>query len=163
MLYTFPLMAVHASCFLLCDLSTDGGTRSSVSTPRRSSPEDFNCAQSSGPNPGASATFLEGLGGFWVVASGDSKDEDATRVLDSSPLEVALARVGTGGGGISALSLSTVGIVGTAVLLAGAGAEARCVLFSEGKAGGTSSSVSVSDLSSSSSSTKDPGTVRLLF
>lgn len=95
------------------------------------------------------------------MANGASNEEDATRVLDRNPLEVAWAGAGMGGGGISILSLSTVGILAS---LAGDGAEARCALLREGKAGGMSSSVAVSDPSSSSSSTtKDPGMVRLFF
>ena len=42
----------------------------------RSWPDDFRLAQSSGPYPGASATFLEGFFGRSVVAIGASKDDD---------------------------------------------------------------------------------------
>jgi len=158
MLYTLPLIAVQASSFLLCILSTDGGMRSNVSTPLRSRPDDFKLAQSNGPYPGASATFLEGFFGRSVVAIGESKDGDAAWGFARGVPGCRLAKPGRGGGGINASSLSIVGILGEPL-----GAEdegvARWALFSAGNAGGTSSSPAVFDPSSSSSSANAPGIV----
>jgi len=157
-------MAVQASSFVLCILSTDGGMRSSVSTPLRSCPDDLRLAQSNGPYPGASATFFEGFFGRSVVAIGASKDdEDATcdRGARGTP-GCLLAKSGRGGGGISfASSLRIVGIWEGWVDVLGMEDEgaARCALFRAGNAGGTSSSPAVLDPSSSSSSchVNDPG------
>ena len=95
MLYTLPLNADQASARLLCSFNTDGGIRISVSTPyhwpcqrtrlavyialtRKSSPDDFNRAQSNGLCPGARATlflFFDGLTGAVVVDGGSANDE----------------------------------------------------------------------------------------
>jgi len=127
--------------------------RKSVSTPRRSCPDDFKAAQSSGPYPGASATFLEGFLGRSVVANGASKDDDAIWGFACGTPGCRLARSGRGGGGINVLSLRIVGML--------CGAEAaRWALLSAGNAGGTSSSPAV--LEPSSSSGNDPGMVALV-
>jgi len=158
MLYTLPLMAVHASSFLLCVLSTDGGMRSSVSTPLKSSPDDFRLAQSRGPNPGASATFLEGFFGFSVVPIGESNEDEANCVVVRGTPGCRLAKLGMGGGGINEVSLSIIGMFDPLASEGfDAGRAARWALLSAGNAGGTSSSPAVSDPSSSSSSMNDPG------
>lgn len=101
MLYTLPLIAAHASSRLLCSRSTEGGIRArDVVPPRRSVPELFSAAQSSGLCPGARATFSRFLvldscvGGFVVVGGGIREDaEDGV----GGP---GLRGAGSGGGGI---------------------------------------------------------------
>lgn len=170
MLYTFPLIAVQASSFVLCAFSIEGVTRWRVSTPRRSEPDDaFSAAQSSGPNPGASATFsryfLEGgllvLGGRPSVAPKPEEEEEDT-VRNPRPLLLLLllaeegctpgtrtALPGRGGGGISWASVSTFGRARAFDLGVVDADPNRCALDKEGNAGGVSVS---SDLASSSSS-----------
>lgn len=91
-----------------------------------------------------------------VVAIGASKDDDAIWGLATGTPGCRLARSGTGGGGINALSLRTVGMLDV-VRVEDEGA-ARWALFGAGNAGGTSSSPAVLD-PSSSSSVNDPGIV----
>jgi hypothetical protein len=126
---------------------------------RRSWPDALRFPQSSGPNPGAKATLsrLEGFLGGWVVAIGARRDDE---LFGGGTPIWRVPRLGIGGGGINAESVSIVGILdpldesnedeGSAA--------ARCALFIAGKAGGASSSPAVSDPSSSSSSLNDPGT-----
>lgn len=133
-LYTLPLNADHASSFLLCSLSIEGVTRSIVSTPRRSLPEDLSAAQSRGPNPGASATFSRDFftGGLFGVGGRPSDDpdegtdkEDAPNVRDSTTPGTRKALEGSGGGGISWVSVRTVGSSDEDVDEEGFGAAAR--------------------------------------
>ena len=79
---------------------------------RRSRPDDFRLAQSSGPYPGASATFLEGFLGRSVVANGASKDDDTICGFARGTPGCRVARSGRGGGGISVLSSRIVGMFG---------------------------------------------------
>ena len=78
---------------------------------RRSCPDDFKLAQSNGPHPGASATFLEGFLGRSIVAIGTSKDEDAIWGFARGMPGCRLAKLGSGGGGINASSFRIVGIL----------------------------------------------------
>jgi hypothetical protein len=106
---------------------------------RRSSPDSFRFAQSSAPCPGASATFLlffVGFGGAFVVEGGSASEEDGLEERDT-PTD-RLARLGSGGGGISSVSVSILGrvVVGMGVV----GVDIRWALESAGNAGGVSSS-----------------------
>ena len=73
---------------------------------RRFCPDFFRLAQSSGPCPGARATFprFAGCGGGFVVVGGTSKDDD---VEESPELTGRLvASEGGGGGGMSCVSVN---------------------------------------------------------
>ena len=75
---------------------------------RRFVPDDLRAAQSSGPNPGASATFsrfLEGFAGGFNVLGGAA----SIFALDAVPGSL-WARDGRGGGGISCESVRTAGL-----------------------------------------------------
>ena len=71
-----------------------------------------------------------------------------------------VARLGIGGGGINAESVSIFGMLDSLDECDDEewDATARCALLIAGKAGGMSSSPAVSDPSSSSSTVNDPGT-----
>jgi len=104
-LYTFPLIAIHASFLRRCFFNSDGGIRkrdgvfvcySSTlvggrARTRRSFPEDLRRAQSSGEWPGARMTFCRGR------RVGGSVDIDGA----SDEIEVAPGRTVEVGGGIN--------------------------------------------------------------
>lgn len=134
----------------------------------KSAPDFFRLAQSSGPWPGASATFLDTfLEGAFVVLKGTA-NEDAVGGMRikfedgaaATPGRLA-ARAGEGGGGIRLLSLRIRG-TGSDPGACGA-ASKRCALFKLGKAGGaSSSSASPLIVSLSSSESSLGGDVRML-
>lgn len=120
---------------------------------RRSAPLDFRLAQSSGPKPGAKATFSLALVGGLAVLGGSIKEFPLVRAIAGGMPNVRVPRAALGiGGSISPTDLLPVG--GDADMIAGidiADDDARCALFTAGNAGGlSSSSLSVSSPSSSS-------------
>lgn len=117
--------------------------RSDILLTRRSVPDFFKFAQSSGPCPGAKATFFEAFLGALVVLGGTAKeeapggtrrDEDATDGPDGTP-GLRAARPGSGGGGMSSVSVRTRGM---GELDKDVSLPARWALFRLGKAGGIS-------------------------
>jgi len=134
MLYTFPLKEDHASSAVLCFLSSDGVTRWSDVKPLRSeAPDDLRRAQSNGLCPGVSATLSRALAlrftlgmGFVVVGGGASADEEVGDEDGDKRMNV--------GGGIRAESDKDVAAAGWL------GRSDRCMLWSDGNAGGASSS-----------------------
>jgi len=100
---------------------------------------------------------LEGFLGGCVVFIDKRRDDEP---FGAGTPGWRVARLGIGGGGINAESVSIVGMLDR---LDESDEEeddaaARCALLIAGKAGGASSSPAVSDPSSSSSSLNDPGT-----